>query len=134
MALASNTHIVLGVSEPKTKAVVGSDTPTVAASDMGILLGTSVNLSNLQAVVGALYLLLRYAKTNLKDLTGTPCTLHLNVEDGYSGVVVNGTAGTAPGATSIVLYIGADVHTGAKSHFLDRTFKRLIELLLQEAK
>lgn len=134
MALTANQGIVLGTSSPKKSATVGTGAPTVGTNAVGIFIGSTVVVGRPQSVIGQFELLLRYAKTNLKDLTGTPCVLHVSLAGSYSGIVVNGTAGTAPGNGDIRLIIGAGVHSGAKSHFLNRTYKRLIEVLLEENK
>lgn len=133
MALA-NRSIKLGASSPKTKAVFGTAAPTVAAGEMGIYTGSAIATSNPQWIVGQFDILYRYAKNNLKNLTGTPCVLHMALGESASSIVVNGTAGTAPGTSDIRLIIGANIHGGDKSHFLNRTFRRLIEAYLEDNK
>lgn len=134
MGLTVNQGIVLGASSPKKSATVGTGAPTVAAGTVGIFIGSTVAVNQPQFVIGQFELLFRYAKTNLKALTGTPCVLHIALTENYKDVVMNGTSGTAPGNADIRLIIGADVHGGDKSHFLNRTFRRLIERLLEENK
>lgn len=133
MALA-NRSVKLGASNPKTKAVVANGVPTVATGELGIYTGSAIATSNPQWIVGQFDLLYRYAKTFLKDLTGTPCVLHMPLGGNYSDVVVNGTAGDAPGTSDIRLIIGAGIHGGDKSHFLNRTFRRVIEAYLEDNK
>jgi len=134
MALTVNQGILLGTSSPKKSATVAAGVPTVTTDTMGIFVGSTVAVNYPQAVVGQFELLFRYAKSNLKDLTGTPCVLHVALTENYNDIVMNGAAGTAPGNADIRLIIGAGVHDGDKSHFLNRTFRRLIEILLEENK
>lgn len=133
MALA-NRSVKLGVSSPKTKVVVDDGAPTVAAGELGIYTGSAISTSNPQWIVGQFHHLYRYAKSNIKDLTGTPCVLHMPLGGGYSDIVMNGTEDTAPGTSDIRLIIGANIHNGDKSHFLNRTFRRVIEAYLEDNK
>jgi hypothetical protein len=134
MALTANQGIALGVSSPKKAAVVGTGVPTVGTNAMGIFIGSTVVVSGPQSVVGQFDILFRYAKSNMKALTGTPCVLHVALTENYSDIVMNGVSGNAPGNADIRLIIGAGVHGGDRSHFLNRTFKRLIEVLLERNK
>lgn len=134
MALTADQGVKLGASKPKTSAVVAATAPTITTDEMAIYIGAAVPVSNPQQIVGQLDLLYRYAKNNLPSLTGTPCVLHVALAGSGNDIVMNGTVGTAPGTGDIRLLIGAGVHTGDKSHFLNRTFKRLVEVLLESNK
>jgi hypothetical protein len=134
MAKKPNQSVVLGISSPKKSAVVSTGTPTVTTNQMGIYIGANVDVAKPESIIGQFELLFRYAKTNLKSLTGTPCVLHVALSENYKDIVVNGSSGNAPGNTHIRLIIGAGVTTGDRSHFLNRTYKRLIERLLEENK
>lgn len=142
MALADpNTRISLGASSPKKDAVISgifdvpaddSDTISIFLDDTG---GTRLDLTNIQRIVGTVMVLLKYAKTNLHNLqptglAGTYTYLVAQPGSGEAGVRLNDTLQDG----DITLDIGAQVYEGAKSHFLDRTVKRLIERFLEEQK
>lgn len=130
MAIANNSSITLGASEPKKDAVVAVGVPTVAAGDVAIWAAADVPENLPQTTIGAFHALFRYAKTNIKDLTGTPAIVHMPFDGLASEIELNGT----PTTDEVRLHIGADIHGGDKSHFMHRTFIRLIERWLEEDK
>jgi hypothetical protein len=131
MAIAAGTYIRLGASKPKKTATVNTGSITVAAGEMAIQIGSAVSTGNTQQLVGTLHLLYRYAKNEfLRGSSGTTtAVISAPPGAGYWDVV---TSGHTNGAVS--LHITDEIFGTQKSHFMDRTFKRLIELLLENAK
>lgn len=128
MAITSDTHVQLGASKPKTDATIATGVLTLGADEVAIKVGSSVSVANTQQIIGDLEKLYRYAKTNIGSAaTTTTFSIPLGGSD-YDIV----TTGHAVGLVS--LYVHADIMNGNKSHFLHRTFKRCIELLLEDAK
>lgn len=128
MAITADTHIQLGVSKPKKDATVGTGTLTLGANELAIKVGSAVDVGNTQQIVGDLEKLYRYAKTDIKNVTAdTTYSIPLGGSD--ADIVKTGHT-----TSTVSLYIDTAILTGDKSHFLNRTFKRLIELLLEEAK
>lgn len=128
MALTANTHIQLNVSKPKKDATIAQGTITLGANEVAIKLGTLISLSNPQQIVGDLEKLYRFAKTNIKNYTSD--TVFSITPGGADNDIV-----TTGHTTSLIsLYVDSLVLTGDRSHFLHRTYKRLVELLLEEAK
>lgn len=126
----ANTNIVLDAHAPKKDAIVNvgavvGDT----ATSVTIWARASVDPALTQSIVGTFHVLLRTALNNLNTLPATGPTL-LSVTLGGTegtGVLVDGT----PTADMCTLEIGADLITKQQSHFIDRTFKRLIEAWLE---
>jgi hypothetical protein len=131
MAIAAGTYIRLGVSKPKKSATVGTGAISVAANEMALQVGSSVDTGNTQQLVGTFHVLFRYAKNEwLKGSSGTT-TAVISAPPGMSWNAVVTTGHTD---SMISLHITDEVFATQKSHFMDRTFKRLIERLLEEAK
>ncbi len=131
--IAANTRIVLGASKPKKDAVVGTPGTAAAAGEVGVWAGASVSPTLTQSIVGDFWQLFRYAKSHMPAIdasAATPVVVTMPSGGGDTDIEIGGT----PGLTSITLEIGQDVATGQKSHFLDRTFKRLVERWLEESK
>lgn len=128
MAVAADTHIQLGISKPKKDATVGTGTLTLGASELAIKIGSALQVTRPLVYVGDFEKLFRYAKMDIKNVT-SDTTYSITPGGGDSDIVKTGhTTGT------LSLYIDTAVLTGDKSHFLHRTYKRLIERLLEEAK
>lgn len=128
MAITADTHIQLGVSSPKKSATVGTGTITLGANEVAIKVGSSVPVGNTQQIVGDFEKLYRFAKTDIKNVTAdTVYSIPLGGSD--LDIVKSGHA-----VGLISLYIDTAILTGDKSHFLHRTYKRLIERFLEEAK
>ena len=128
MALSADTHIQLGVHKPKKSATVGTGAITLGANELAIKLGANVALGTLQSHVGDFEKLYRHAKSYIKDYTAD--TVFSITPGGGDGSIVT----TGHTADLLSLYVDAAVLTGDKAHFLHRTYKRLIERLLEEAK
>lgn len=128
MALAADTHIQLGVSKPKKDATIATGAITLGANEVAIKLGSAISLSNPQQIVGDLEKLFRFAKSYIKDYTAD--TVFSITPGGADNDIVT----TGHTTALISLYVDSGVLTGDKSHFLHRTYKRLVELLLEEAK
>ena len=128
MAISADTHIQLGVSKPKKDATVGTGALTLGSNEVAIKIGSALQVTRPGIYVGDFEKLYRYAKTNIKDVTAD--TTYSITPGGSDDDIV--TTGHTTGTLS--LYVDTLVLTGDKSHFLHRTFKRLIERLLEEAK
>ena len=129
MALAVNSHILLDVHEPKKNRVIATGAPTVGASEIAIWLPTFTPLNKPQFVAGVMDMLHVKAQSVLKD---GPTTLHVQPIPASSAAIV--VDGTPDNFIDVVLYLGADVRTKAQSHFLERTYKRIREVFLEETK
>lgn len=127
MAIAANQSIKLNVHAPKKDAVVATGTPTVAADEVGIFIGTAVPINNPQQIVGDLRKVYRAAQTELKQ---GQALVRMPLGGGDPSI----TAGGSPGTTDVCLYIGANIGGKQQSHYLDRTFKRLLERWLELGK
>jgi hypothetical protein len=130
MPIAPNTSIKLNIHDPKKDAIVGTAGPGTTGSDVSIWAGNNIDPQLTQSIVGGFRQLLRFAKENLHDLSGTPAVVHMPIGGGVPDMDVNGT----PTAQELRLHIGAEAYTGGRSHFLDRTFKSLLERWLEESK
>lgn len=128
MAITADTHIQLGVSSPKKSATVATGAITLGANELAIKVGSSVSVGNTQQIVGDFYKLYRFAKMDIKNVTAD--TVYSIPLGGSDGDIVK--TGHANGLIS--LYIDSAILTNDYSHFLTRTFKRLIERFLEEAK
>ena len=133
MAIANNTRIKLGTSSPKKSAVVASPGTAAAAGEIAIWAAADVIETRTQPLIGDFWKLFRYAKSNMPAIeasVATPVVVHMPVNTGDSQIEIDGT----PTAGEIRLEIGQGTATGSRSHFLDRTFKRLLERWLEESK
>jgi hypothetical protein len=128
MSIAADTHIQLGVARPKKSATVGTGAITLGANEVAIKLGDNVSPTKIQSAVGDLEKLYRFAKTNIG--TAAVDTVFSIPPGGADNDIVT----TGHTADLISLYVDAGVMAGNKSHLLHRTYKRLIERLLEEAK
>ena len=131
--IAANTRIKLGVSKPKKDAVVAAPGTAAAASEVAIWAGSLIDPNQTQSIIGGFYQLFNYAKSNMPAIeasVATPVIVHMVLGAGDSDIEIDGT----PTATEIRLEIGQDTATGSKSHFLHRTFIRLLERWLEESK
>lgn len=128
MAISADTHIQLGVHKPKKSATVGTGAITLGANELAVKIGSALQVSRPGVYVGDFEKLYRYAKSYIKDHSAT--TVFSISPGGSDNDIV--TSGHDTGLLS--LYVDAGVLAGDKSHFLHRTYKRLIERLLEEAK
>ena len=131
--IAANTRIKLGVSKPKKDAIVAAPGTAAAASEVAIWAGSLIDPNQTQSIIGGFYQLFNYAKSNMPAIeasSATPVIVHMVLGAGDSDIEIDGT----PTATEIRLEIGQDTATGSKSHFLHRTFIRLLERWLEESK
>jgi hypothetical protein len=133
MAIPNNTRIKLGVSKPKKSAVVAQPGTAAAASEIALWAAAGVDEALTQSIVGDFKKLLRWAKSNMNAIeasVATPVIVHMTSGGGDGDIELDGT----PTTGQVRLEIGADIAGGSKSHFLDRTHKRLIERWLEESK
>lgn len=120
----ANQSIKLDVHSPKKASVVATGAPVPAATEIAIWAGADINPGLVQSIVGGFQALHAYAQTELKNITAT---VQMPLGGGSGSIEADGT----PGAGDLVLYVGSDVVAKQQSHFLDRTFKRLIEVWLE---
>jgi hypothetical protein len=127
------TEIKLGASSPKKDAVVDAPGTAAAAGEVAIWAAADVPENLPQQVVGDFHKLFRYAKSNMPAIdasVATPVVVHMPYGGADNDIEIDGT----PTAGEVRLEIGQDIATGQKSHFLNRTFNRLIERWLEESK
>ena len=124
MSLPSAPHIILNVHKPKKDAIVGSGAPP-ALNDDEVCIEIPAFApwpDNPGQVVKVMQKLVVHALTILKD---NPTTLHTVANYSDNTIVVDG----APNAlTEYAIHIAANISNAEKSHFIDRTFKRALEL------
>jgi len=133
MGIANNTRIKLGVSSPKKDAVVDAPGTAAGTGEIAIWAAADVDETRTQPIIGDFWKLFRYAKSNMRLIdasVATPVVVHMLANDSDAGIEIDGT----PTAGELRLEIGAFTASGSKSHFLDRTFKRLLERWLEESK
>lgn len=128
MAISADTHIQLGVSKPKKDATVGTGAITLGANEVAIKIGSALGVTRPQVYIGDFEKLYRYAKSYIKDHTADT-TFSIPPGGADNDIVTTGHT-----TTVLSLYVDTAVLTGDKTHFLHRTYKRLIERLLEEAK
>lgn len=133
MAIANNTRIRLGVAKPKKDAIVAAAGTAATASEVAIRAGSSVDEALTQTIIGDYWKLFRFAKSNMRLIEASvaaPVVVWMPIGGSDNDI----TIGVGITTASVGLEIGQDTATGSKSHFLDRTFKRLIERWLEESK
>ena len=132
MSLAANSSITLNKHTPKKDATVnnGTGAPTTGTDDVSIWAAANIDPYLGQQLVGDFTKLHRWAQSTMVSLTGTPAIVHMPLGGSDADIELNGT----PTADELRLEIGAGIHGPDQSHFLDRTFKRLIERWLEETK
>ena len=133
MAIPNNTRIRLGVSAPKKDAVVDQPGIPPTGVQIAIWAAASVPENLTQQVVGDFHKLFRYAKSNMPAIAASiadPVVVHMPTGGNDSEIEIDGV----PTADEVRLEIGTETALNSESHFLDRTFKRLIERWLEESK
>ena len=131
--IPNNTSIVLGASSPKKDAVVAQPGLPAAAGELRIWAAADCPERKTQQLVGSFTELFDFAKSNMPLIeasVATPVVIHMPWNGNRSDITIDGV----PTSDEVRLEIGQDIATGQKSHFLNRTFKRLIERWLEEAK
>ena len=130
-ALTGNDHFILGINSPPKDHVQGTGDPTAVAgdNDISIWINTPPNINLFQQLVGDLKKVHRWIESeNLKDVA----------IESWAAIPVGGDdndiVAAAPGAGEVGILIGATTAAGDRSHFLDRTFKRLLEKFLEASK
>ena len=101
---------------------------TLGADELAIKIGSALQVTRPGVYVGDFEKLYRFAKTNIKNYTADT-TFSITPGGSDSDIVTTGHL-----TTTVSLYVDTAILTGDKTHFLGRTFKRLIERLLEESK
>ena len=130
MPIAANTAIKLNIHRAKKDATIHIAAPGTADDFVSIWAGSTINPALTQSIVGGFRQLARYAKANLGSITGDPAVVHMPLGGSEPSIEVNG----APGTDHLRIHVGATAHGTGASHFLDRTFKALIDRWLEESK
>lgn len=133
MAIANNTRIKLGASEPKKDAVVDTPGTAAGANEIAIWAAAECPENKTQTLVGGFHMLFAYAKSHMPAIAATvttPTIIHMPYNGNISEIEIDGT----PAADEIRIEIGQTIGSGSKSHFFKRTFDRLIERWLEESK
>jgi hypothetical protein len=128
MTIIANTSVKLDAHSPKKDAVVTQLAPVAGVNEVGVWIPTGANLNLAQFYIGSLQNLCDMALTQLKD---GPVLLVVPIGGGDPQIVIDGIA---PVSGEVGLYIGADLAAKGQSHFIKRTFDRVIERLLEEGK
>jgi hypothetical protein len=128
MAITADTHVQLGASSPKKSATVATGTLTLGANEVAIKVGSTVSLGNTAEIIATFQKLFAYAKMDIKNVTADT-VWSMPVGGGDSTIVKTGHAN---GLCS--LFVDTAILTDDYSHFLNRTFKRCVERLLEESK
>jgi hypothetical protein len=125
-----NVSIELGIHSPKKDAVVYLAAPSIAASEVAIHCPTGVNQNLTQSVVGTFRAMLAFALSSQAAYAGAiaDTVISCPLGGGAGDCVLDGT----PAATDLLLVIGLDAAATSKSHFIDRTVKRLLERWLEQ--
>jgi len=122
-----NTSIALNVHKPKKDAVSAIGAPTVNADDVAIWAGANINPGLVQSIIGGFDKLVRYT---LNQMSGqTIATVHMPLGGGDNDIVVGGL----PTADDLVVEFGQNLTANGtqRSHYIDRTWKRLREAWLE---
>ena len=132
MAILNNTSIVLGFEQAKKDAVVDQPGIAAAAGEMRIWAAAGVDETKTQSNIGDFHKLFRFALSDLSQVgtSADPTIYHMISGGSDADIERDGT----PTAAQLRLEIGATLIDLEQSHFIDRTFKRLIERWLEEAK
>jgi len=123
----ANTSIALDAHSPKKDAVVAIGAPTVAENTVAIWAGANINPDLTQSIVGGFQLLKAFA---LSSLGGTSVArVHMPLGGGSADCRINGVVT----ADELVIEMGQNLGSNEtdRSHFIDRTVKRLIEVWLE---
>lgn len=133
MPLSSNTSVTLNAHEPKKNATLATDgLHTTGATDMTLWASAGVEVGNRTEVIATFETLLAYALTELKNMapSAAPTIVHGPLSASDSQIAIDGV----PVSTDCRIEIGADLVNKQQSHFIDRTFKRLREVMLEASK
>jgi len=134
MSILANTSIRLNVHLPKKDAVVDAPGTPATANELRLWAAASIPPNKTQSIVGAYWKLFRWAKSNMPAIEASiadPVVIHMSMlRDSDAGIEIDGT----PTADDVRLEIGTAIAATSKSHFLDRTFKRIVERWLEESK
>ena len=130
-ALTGNDHFILGINSPPKDHTQGTGDPTLTAgdNDISIWINTPPNINMFQQLVGDLHKLNRWVLSNSLKPNDAETWAAIPVGGDDSDIVV-----APPGAGEVGLLVGAFTHAADRSHFLDRTFKRLLEKFLEASK
>ncbi len=133
MPIPVNTRIRLGVSKPKKDAIVAQPGTPATASEIAIWAAGTVPPELTQSLIGDFWKLFRMAKSNMPVIAASvadPVIIWMPLGGSDNDVSIGGS----PTSDTLRLEIGSETAAGSKSHFLDRTFKRLLERWLEESK
>ena len=134
MAVSSNISIKLNVHSPKKDAEFytdGGHAPT-GADEVTIWAAAGVEVGLPQHLWGTFMSLHAYIQSHLNQAAPSagPTIVHGVLGCSDSEIEVDGI----PTSDQCRIEIGANIVNKGQSHFLDRTFKRLIERGLEESK
>jgi hypothetical protein len=129
MTLASNDHLLLDKNGIRKDVTQGTGTPTVAADEIAIHIGSSVPANLVQTHIGGFHVLMRYAIQDMRDQSDLTLW-KMNYHTSEPGITTGGLLGTE----GLGLYLGANIVNKQESHFVDRTFKLLCEAWIEAGK
>ena len=132
MAVVNNTSIKLDVHAPKKDAVVAAPGTAAGPDEFRLWAAAGVEEARTQSIIGDFWKLFRWAKSNMPALAAsvaTPRVVHMPAGGSDGDIELDGT----PTADEVRLEIGANVAGPQKSHFLNRTFRRILERWLEES-
>jgi hypothetical protein len=125
-----NVSIELGIHSPKKDAVVYLGAPSIAASEVAIYCPTGVNQNLVQSVRGTFIVMLAFALSNQTAYEGAVADTVVSCPLG--GGVANCVLDGIPASTDLLLVIGLDAAAAGRTHYIDRTHKRLLERWLEQ--
>jgi hypothetical protein len=128
MTINVSQSIALGYNEPKKDAVVAIGAPTVGDDDVAIWGNTLTHVEMTTQTIATYRTLFRALMERLKD--GEIAAVY----SGPIDVSVQNAVAAAPGLDELGVYVGAGIADGDRSHFFDRTLKRVCERWLELAK
>ena len=131
MAIIPGSSINLGAHEPKKSAVINAVAVSATANEVALVFGAEIEPGKIQSMVGSLEVVLRELLNNLVDHEAAAGVVELSVPVGGGNARVG--SGT-PSGNGVGLSVGQTLCSKQQSHFIDRTFKRLIERMLEDSK
>ena len=131
MTISADTSIILDVHSPKKDATIGEGTPDLALLPNSVAIwANGIAKPEFTTQTIASWWDIYSAVADESKRGGAGILIASSTIDAAESEVDFGP----PVTGSIGLYVGADVHSNARTHFLDRTLKRLCERWLELAK
>jgi hypothetical protein len=137
MSVALNTTIKLDAHSPKKDAVITVGLPTIAANDVVIWCQVAVDPADNNAqLVATWQKLLAYFLSHTSEIIIPAANIIVWMPPGGGDpdIVAENLIGTTATTDTIGLIVASGLGDAGRSHFIDRTTKRLLERWLEETK